>query len=101
MDADLMRKFLIVLASMKQRGGEIKIGIDSLDAVDDNARISFNRDGPLMVMSFEVVKDRWGRVIDRCGQVKCLDCSVRVNYSYSDGTKRERCSDHDGLGSRR
>lgn len=94
MDEELMRKFLIILAEGK-RGGEIKLHVDSLEAVEDAKRIKFERDGPLMVMSVWVEKDDWGRVIDRCGQVKCLKCEVRVNYCYSDGSKREHCSKHD------
>lgn len=95
MDSELMRQFLIVLANSGNRGGEIKLHIGSLDVVDPNARISFNRDGPLMVMSVEVVKDRWGRVVDRCGQIKCGKCDVYVNYDYPDGSKRTHCAQHE------
>jgi len=92
MNEELMRQFLIVLAKGK---GEIKLHVDSLAAVDPNARIEFERDGPLMVMSVKVYKDEWGRVIDRCGQVKCLKCDVYVNYDYPDGSKREYCAEHE------
>lgn len=94
MDSELMRQFLIILAQGKP-GGEIKLHWQSLKTVDPNARLKFHRDGPLMVLSIEVVKDEWGRVIDRCGQVKCVQCDVYVNYCYPDGSKRELCSEHD------
>jgi len=100
MDNELMRQFLIVLAQGK-RGEEIKLHVDTLEAVDPNARINFHRDGPLMVMSLEIVKDEWGRVIDRCGQVKCLKCDVYVNYCYPDGSKRTHCSQHDSTETRK
>jgi hypothetical protein len=93
-DQELMRQFLIILSKGKP-GEEIKLHIDTLDAVDENLRISFKRDGPLMVMSAEVVKDEWGRIVDRCGQVKCLNCDVRINYDYPDGSKREYCARHE------
>lgn len=94
MNEELMRQFLIILAQGKP-GGEIKLHWKSLEAVDQNARINFHRDGQVMVMSVEVVKDKWGRVIDRCGQIKCGKCDVHVNYEYPGGSKREYCSDHD------
>lgn len=93
-EEELMRKFLIILG--ESRGGEeIKLHLTSLETVDPNARLRFRRNGPHMVMSVEVVKDRWGRVVDRCGQVKCLKCDTYINYDYPDGSKRTLCAQHE------
>lgn len=89
---ELMRQFLIVLA--QERGG-LKLSLAALEAVDPNTRVEFYRDGPLMAMKLTVPKDRWGRVLDRCGQVKCLKCDVSINYAYSDGSKRTLCAKHE------
>ena len=89
---ELMRKFLISLCKSK-RGGEIKVPMKTLE--DQNTRLNFRRDGRFMVLSLEVVKDQWGRIVDRCGQVKCLKCDVYINYSYSDGSKRTLCAQHE------
>lgn len=91
MDNELMRAFLIVLA----KGEKIELPVDSLKAVGEDARIRFKKKGSLMVMSVHVVKDRWGRVIDRCGQVKCLKCDTYINYDYPDGSKRTHCGQHE------
>lgn len=91
---ELMRQFLIVIAQGNSTG-EIKLHVDSLEGVNPNARVEFHRDGPVMVMRVQVMKDRWGRVVDRCGQIKCGKCDVFVNYDYPDGSKREYCSDHE------
>lgn len=93
-DNELMRKFLIILAQGKG-DGEIKLHVDSLEGVNPAARVEFYRHGPLMVMRVQVVKDRWGRVVDRCGQVKCLKCDTYINYDYPDGSKRVYCAKHD------
>ena len=94
MREELMRQFLITLCQDRP-GGEIKLHQKALKAVDPNIRINFRRDGHMVVMSLEVVKDEWGRVIDRCGQVKCLKCDTYVNYCYSDGSKRTVCAEHE------
>jgi hypothetical protein len=91
---DLMRRFLIVLAQ-GERNREIVLHVDSLEGVNPAMRLEFKRNGPLMIMTAYVVKDRWGREVDRCGQVKCGKCDVRVNYDYPDGSKREFCSEHE------
>ena len=94
MDSELMRQFLIVICQGKP-GGEIKFHLGTLDGVNPNARLEFYRDGPLMALRVAVVQDRWGRVVDRAGQVKCLECEVRVNYGYPDGSKRTHCAVHE------
>lgn len=92
---ELMRRFLIVLSQGKLGGG-IKLHVDSIEGVDQNARVEFTRDGPLWVLDVVVPKDQWGRVIDRCGQVKCRKCETYINYDYPDGSKRALCAKHDG-----
>lgn len=94
MDSELMRQFLIVLCQGKP-DGEIKLDCSTLDAVGQDARLNFRRKGQHMVLSVKVVKDRWGRVVDRCGQIKCEKCDVYVNYEYSDGSKRTHCAQHE------
>ena len=90
LDTELMRKFLITMSH-----GDLVVSLEALKAVDPNARLEFYRDGPLVVMRVKVLKDKWGRTIDRAGQVKCLKCDVWVNYDYPDGSKREYCSEHE------
>jgi len=91
LNEELMRQFLIVLS----KGEKIELPMDSLKAVGEDARIRFTQKGSLMVMSVNVVKDRWGRVVDRCGQVKCLKCDTYINYDYPDGSKRTLCAQHE------
>lgn len=93
-DTELMRQFLIILANGNP-GGTIRLHIGSLDLVDPKIRLEFHRDGPIMEMSLKIVKDEWGRELDRCGQVKCLKCDTWINFEYADGSKRECCVEHE------
>jgi hypothetical protein len=93
-DDQLTRQFLVSLCGSSP-GGEIKLPMAALDAVDENGRLRFRRAGKFIVLSVKVVKDRWGRIVDRCGQVKCLDCDTYINYDYPDGSKRTHCAQHE------